>query len=170
MNVLTYTSLFPNAEMPEHGIFVARRMTAFAEVTSHRLEVVAPVPYFPSFIPAPVRWKSWARVPREEVREGVRVHHPRYLNPPVVGMEYYGRLMAAGTEAMVTKLLRGPFPFDVIDAHFVYPDGYAALKIAAKLKRTCTATTNFRTSSRCFKRRLNRPHVSSPCRKNCGRI
>lgn len=135
MNVLTYTSLFPNAEMPEHGIFVARRMAAFAEVTPHRLEVVAPVPYFPSFLPAPVRWKAWARVLREEVREGVRVHHPRYLNPPVVGMEYYGRLMAAGTEGLVTKLLRGPFPFDVIDAHFVYPDGYAALKVAAKLKR-----------------------------------
>lgn len=133
MNVLTYTSLYPNAEMPEHGIFVARRMSAFSRVTAHRVEVVAPVPYFPSFLPAPARWKTWARVPAEETRDGLRVHHPRYLNPPIVGMRYYGRLMAAGTAAKVRQLHGGAFPADVIDAHFAYPDGYAALKIAAPL-------------------------------------
>jgi teichuronic acid biosynthesis glycosyltransferase TuaC len=135
MNVLTYTSLFPNSEMPEHGIFVARRMTAFAEVTDHKVEVVAPVPYFPSFIPAPARWKTWSRVPAREVRDGLRVHHPRYLNPPVVGMRHYGRLMAAGTAAKMRELHGGEFPFDVIDAHFAYPDGHAALKVAARLGR-----------------------------------
>jgi teichuronic acid biosynthesis glycosyltransferase TuaC len=135
MNVLTYTSLFPNSEMPEHGIFVARRMAAFAEVTEHRVEVVAPVPYFPPFIPAPARWKAWARVPGSETRDGLRVRHPRYLNPPVVGMRHYGRLMAAGTGATLARLLAGEFKFDVIDAHFAYPDGYAALRIAEKLER-----------------------------------
>jgi teichuronic acid biosynthesis glycosyltransferase TuaC len=135
MNVLTYTSLFPNSEMPEHGIFVARRMAAFAAVTEHQVEVVAPVPYFPSFIPAPARWKTWSRVPAQEVRDGLRVHHPRYLNPPVVGMRHYGRLMAAGTGATLARLLAGGFRFDVIDAHFAYPDGYAALQLARKLNR-----------------------------------
>ena len=47
MKLLTFSTLFPNAEQPNHGIFVETRLRyllASGQVTSR---VVAPVPWFP---------------------------------------------------------------------------------------------------------------------------
>ncbi|MFN7926628.1 MAG: glycosyltransferase [Blastocatellia bacterium] len=131
MRVLTFTKLYPNEQMPLHGIFVARRVNALAASGAHQIEVVAPVPYFPKFLPAHGDWKKLQLVPPSERRDGITLHHPRYFNPPKVGMSRYGQWMASGSLATVRQVL----PFDVIDAHFVYPDGWAAVQIGRKLNR-----------------------------------
>jgi teichuronic acid biosynthesis glycosyltransferase TuaC len=135
MRILTFTKLYP-----WHGIFVARRVAALARACGHEVEVVAPVPYFPKFLPARGEWKKLQLVPNQEERDGLKIYHPRYFNPPKVGMARYGRWMARGSAATVAGQLRNGFPFDVIDAHFVYPDGYAALQIGRQLKRPVVVT------------------------------
>jgi teichuronic acid biosynthesis glycosyltransferase TuaC len=140
MRVLTFTKLYPNEQMPLHGIFVARRVTALAQTGEHQIEVVAPVPYFPAFLPARGEWKKLQLVPPSETRDGVPVHHPRYFNPPKIGMSRYGQWMASGSLATVTARLHDGFSFDVIDAHFVYPDGWAAVQIGRKLNRPVVVT------------------------------
>ena len=125
MRILTFTSLFPNAENPDFGIFVKNRMKAFSLLPDVELKVVAPVPWFP-----PVRisekWFRYSQIPRHEVIDGIEVHHPRYLVTPKIGMTLYGFWMFWGSLGCLRKL-QCNFPFDLIDSHFVYPDGLAAV-------------------------------------------
>jgi glycosyltransferase involved in cell wall biosynthesis len=129
MNILTFTTLFPNDRMPTLGIFIWERMRHVAQ--RERLRVVAPVPWSPPG-PLPERWARFRDVSRLENKEGIAVHHPRYLVTPKVGMRYYGRWMAAATKDLVDRLHREQ-PIDLIDAHYVYPDGEAAMLHARRL-------------------------------------
>ena len=140
MRILTFTKLYPNEQMPLHGIFVARRVTALAHNFGHQAEVVAPVPYFPRFLPARGEWKKLQLVPNLEKRDGISIHHPRYFNPPKIGMARYGHWMAQGSFSTMKACLHNGFPFDVVDAHFVYPDGFAAVQLGKRLNRPVVVT------------------------------
>ena len=131
MRVLTFTRLWPNAAMPNHGIFIEERLRRVASLPGMDLEVVAPVPYFPP-LPGPARWATFARVPRREVRHGIAVEHPRYPFLPKVGPHLHGLALVAGAWKTV-KRLHAAKPFDLIDAHFLHPDGFAAVEIGRRL-------------------------------------
>ena len=135
MNILTFTTLWPNAEQPDFGVFVKHRVAALAKLDSVNVRVVAPVPYFPSrLLPRAVltRWQQAARVPDEEVIDGLQTFHPRYLVTPKIGMSFYGGWMARGAFETVRRL-HAEQPIDLIDAHYAYPDGYAATLIGERL-------------------------------------
>jgi teichuronic acid biosynthesis glycosyltransferase TuaC len=136
MNVLTFTSLWPNGEKPNLGVFVKHRAVALAQQPNvESLRVVAPVPYFPkqvTFDFVPAHWRQMARIAGRETIAGLETWHPRFFNPPKVGMRWYGRWMARGAEAVVRKLY-GEKRFDLIDAHYIYPDGDAAVRLGERL-------------------------------------
>ena len=134
MRILVFTSLWPNSEQPNFGIFVKHRIAALAQLDNVSVQVVAPVPYFPKlplpFIPA--HWQRAALIKEHEVIEGIETYHPRYFVTPKVGMRFYGNWMASSTEGIVRQL-HAQQPFDLIDAHYVYPDGFAAIQLGKKL-------------------------------------
>jgi len=132
LRILTFSSLFPNAEQPTHGLFVLRRLQQLLATGEVEATVVAPVPWFPSQNPRFGRYAEFARVPRHEAIAGVDVHHPRHAVMPRLGMSLAPVLMALGVRDCVTQLhrVRG---FDLIDAHYFYPDGVAASLIARSL-------------------------------------
>jgi glycosyltransferase involved in cell wall biosynthesis len=133
MRILTFSTLFPSEAQPLQAVFVRSRVETFARRHGHDLTVVAPVPFWPRLpFPTKAEYDTFARVPRLEQRDGYAVHHPRYLVTPGLGMSFYGRWMAAGSRACVARLHREQ-PFDVIDAHYVYPDGEAAAILAGEL-------------------------------------
>jgi teichuronic acid biosynthesis glycosyltransferase TuaC len=130
MKILTFSTLFPNSEKPGHGIFVETRLRHL--VASGRVEsrVVAPVPWFPS---TNARFGSYARMakaPRHEVRHGLSVAHPRYPVIPKVGMNVAPMLLAKAVKPAIARLIDEGFDFDLIDAHYFYPDGVAAAMLA----------------------------------------
>lgn len=130
MKILVFTSLYPNNVQPTHGVFVKERLTAVSRLPGCQVTVVAPVPYFP---PLPVgRWFSYSQVARKEVIEGVEVHHPRYFLIPKVAMALHGLLMYLSLRSFVRELHRER-RFDLVDAHYVYPDGFAAVRLAGLL-------------------------------------
>ena len=135
MNVLVFTTLWPNAEEPNFGVFIKHRALALSQLDGVKLRVVAPVPYFPKALAGawlPKSWQVKARIKAQEVIDGVTVEHPRYLVTPKIGMRFYGDWMARGAEAVVRELHRQE-PFDVIDAHYIYPDADAARQLGRKL-------------------------------------
>ncbi|MBI1765800.1 MAG: glycosyltransferase family 4 protein [Acidobacteria bacterium] len=136
MNVLTFTTLWPNSEKPNLGVFVKHRALALARQPGvDNLRVVAPVPYFPkqlAFDFVPAQWRQMAAIAEQETIAGLATFHPRFFNPPKVGMRWYGRWMAHGAEAVVRELYAEQH-FDLIDAHYVYPDGDAAVRLGAAL-------------------------------------
>jgi glycosyltransferase involved in cell wall biosynthesis len=136
--LLVYTSVFPNAGQPNLGVFVRERMF---RVGAHLpVVVVAPVPWFP--LQGLLRlWKPHFRppAPRRETQDGVEVHHPRFLSLPGVLKRLDGLSMAVSTRRLARRLHAEP-GFDVIDAHFAYPDGYAATLLGRWLGVPVTIT------------------------------
>ena len=124
MKVLVFTSLYPNNVWPNHGVFIKERMSQFAKLDGCEVKVVAPVPYFPA-IKLNWRWR-FSQVARRELRNGIEVYHPRYFLTPKIGMALYGWMMFLSVLPAVRRIQKD-FDFDLIDAHYVYPDGFAAV-------------------------------------------
>jgi glycosyltransferase involved in cell wall biosynthesis len=55
------------------------------------------------------------------------VHHPRYLVLPKAGMSIAPALLYHASVRALRRLIAGGLAFDAIDAHYVYPDGVAAV-------------------------------------------
>ena len=126
MKVLLFSSLYPSTVRPIHGIFVETRLRELLKTGQVQAKVVAPVPWFPSKSPRFGEYAQFAATPRFEHRNGLDVHHPRYLLLPKVGMNLAPYTMALGALSTVRRLQREGFDFDLIDAHYYYPDGVAA--------------------------------------------
>lgn len=122
--LLVFTTVFPHAGQPHIGLFVRERMFRVAQ----RLPTsfVVPVPWFPGQ-GVLRRYRPGFRppAPRRELQQGFQVEHPRYVSVPGIGKRWDGLLLALGALPTLRRLRRGP-GFDVLDAHFGYPDGYAA--------------------------------------------
>ena len=137
MKVLVFTSLYPNNVWPNQGVFIKERMTHFVKFDECEMKIVAPVPYFP---PVKINWRwSFSRVARWEVRDGVEVYHPKYYMIPKIGMSLYGLMMFLSVLGTIKKI-RKNFDFDLIDAHFVYPDGFAAVLLGWFFKKPVVVT------------------------------
>jgi glycosyltransferase involved in cell wall biosynthesis len=138
--LLTFSTLYPSSVRPGHGIFVEtrlRELVASGQVVS---KVVAPVPWFFSGHPVFGRYAHMAQTPRRELRHGLDVQHPRYALPPRLGMNMAPLLLAWGARPAVQKLLNEGYDFDVMDAHYYYPDGVAAALLARHFKKPLTIT------------------------------
>ncbi|HEX5758293.1 MAG TPA: glycosyltransferase, partial [Thermoanaerobaculia bacterium] len=120
--LLVFTTVFPSAARPVHGVFVRARTLGLPPEIEVR--VVAPTPWFPFAHRLRPGWRPAA--PRREVQDGLEVEHPRFLSLPGVGKCLDGLFLFLSTAATLRRLHR-TFAFDAIDAHFTYPDGFAAV-------------------------------------------
>ena len=132
MRILTFTSLFPNSIDPAHGIFIFQRATHLGRLPGNNVEVISPVPYFPRYIKL-ARWRTAAALPSEERVGDLIVHHPRYFLLPKISMPVHALLMFLGSLPLALRM-NAQAGFDCIDAHFVYPDGLAAVLLGKVLK------------------------------------
>jgi teichuronic acid biosynthesis glycosyltransferase TuaC len=126
MKILTFSTLFPNSEKPGHGIFVETRLRHLVASGQVEARVVAPVPWFPSSNPRFGQYARQARVPRQELRHGIAVSHPRYPVLPKIGMNVAPLLLAQSVKPAIARMIDEGYDFDLIDAHYFYPDGVAA--------------------------------------------
>lgn len=130
IRTLLFSTLYPNSVRPSHGIFVETRLRHLIADGRVDTRVMAPVPWFPSTAPAFGRWAQWAATPYREIRNGIEVFHPRYPLPPYIGMSVAPLLLALGARRQIARLIASGFDFDLIDAHYYYPDGIAAALLA----------------------------------------
>ncbi len=127
IRTLLFSTLYPNVEQPRHGIFVENRLRNLVADCPVEAEVVAPVPWFPLRSPRFGTWGTLARVPQREKRHGFQVAHPRYPVVPRVSWRVAPWLLYSAMRGHVRRLISARPRFDIIDAHYVYPDGVAAL-------------------------------------------
>ena len=140
MKILTFTSLYPNAAQPNHGVFVENRLRHLVADGQVTAKVVAPVPWFPLRGRAFGRYATFAEVPAREERHGTEILHPRYPLIPKLGMTLAPLLMYAWAKPTVARLLRGGYAFDLIDDHYFYPDGVAAALLGRHFGKPVTIT------------------------------
>lgn len=140
LSVLVFSSLYPNAVQPRHGIFVEERLRQLVASGEVEAKVIAPVPWFPLAHRRFGRYGQLAAVPFKECRHGIEVLHPRYPRIPKIGMSIAPRLMVAALAGSVRKLQNDGFRFDLIDAHYFYPDGVAAVIIGKRFGKPVVVT------------------------------
>ncbi len=134
IDVLTFTTLFPNREQPRHGLFVEQRLRHLTDTGRVRAIVVAPVPWFPFGNRRFGRFSAYARVPYHEDRNGLEVVHPRYPVLPKVGMTVAPYLLSRGAARVVRRHLPASPRRRAIDAHYFYPDGVAAVMLGRRMR------------------------------------
>jgi teichuronic acid biosynthesis glycosyltransferase TuaC len=120
MKILSLSSVYPNPQEPGLGLFVRSRLEEMARLAE--VKVIAPVPLIDYSKVGRALSPAYAAGPPE-------VFHPRWFYPP------------GGTPANVICLfvrllplvrsIRRSFPFELIDAHFGYPEGATAALLAA---------------------------------------
>ena len=134
LRLVTFTTLYPNAAMPTHGVFVEtrlRHLIAHEDVSS---VVIAPVPVFPSRHRRFGRWARFAAAPSHEIRHGIQVQHPRYLAIPRIGQNLAPALLYGAASRALARLIRDGYRPDLIDAHYLYPDGVAAVWLGRRFR------------------------------------
>ena len=130
--LLVFSSLFPSAVQPNAGLFIRERMF---RVGKHLpIVVVAPQPWFPG-----QQLIQWFRphfrpmAVKREVMDGVVVHRPRFFCIPGVLKWTDGLFMALSSFLTVRRSVRDHHA-NIIDAHFGYPTGYAAVLLGRWLR------------------------------------
>lgn len=140
MRTITFSTLYPNGIAPRHGIFIEQRLRHLVSTGEVETRVVAPVPWFPFTHPVFGRYSAFARVPASEERHGLEIRHPHYPLLPKVGLSTAPLLMAAASRPVLQEMIDQGFDFDVIDSHYLYPDGVAAILLGQWFGKPVTMT------------------------------
>ncbi len=140
INILTFSTLYPNEYQPNHGIFVEHRLRRLLESGEVGARVVAPIPWFPFKQRLFGRYGVCASVPRWERRHDIEVAHPRYPVIPKVGMNLAPQLLTQAMKGVLRRIMAGGYDFDLIDAHYFYPDGVAAAALGRALDKPVVVT------------------------------
>ena len=140
IRLLVFTSLYPDAVRPRHGVFVEERLRHLVDSGRITATVVAPVPWFPFRHRVFGDYATFARVPRYEERHGIRILHPRYPVIPKLGMNIAPSLMYHALLPLFRAMKRDGADFDLIDAHYLYPDGVAAIRLAEYMGKPAVIT------------------------------
>lgn len=134
MRALLFSNLFPTSADPNRGLFTRQLAAEIGKLCA--LDVAVPLPWFPSNPLAAKLAPRYARefgsiAPRREW-DGVPAIYPRYPLIPRISERLHDRLMYFGVRRAITALHRQR-PFDLINAHWLYPDGAAAARLGALL-------------------------------------
>ena len=140
MKLLTFTTLYPNALQSSHGVFVENRLTHLLASGQVSTTVVAPIVYVPPLPGLPERYSRLRRIPDAEIRSGIQVRHPRYILLPKVSMSAAPLSLYIAARRCISALVRDGGDFDLIDAHYFYPDGVAAILLGRHFNKPVTIT------------------------------
>ena len=123
MKILSFSYCFPSKENPNWGIFVYQRLSALGQLEN--LKVCSPVPWFPLL-------KGSESDPKEQQWQNLDIYRPRFFYFPGIMKNGDARLYARGLKNWLKELCRLWQP-DILDAHFVWPDGVGVSLLAKEL-------------------------------------
>jgi teichuronic acid biosynthesis glycosyltransferase TuaC len=128
MKIASLSTVFPNSSQPLHGTFVLDRLRHAAD--QHQISVVAPVPWLRRLSDS---------VSKRENLEGLSILRPTFFYSPLVGKGFDSWCLFASALPSFRHLDRVQ-RFDLIDAHFGYPEGAAAVRLGYRFKRPVVIT------------------------------
>ena len=138
MKILVLSHLYPSPADPTAGTFVHEQVGALVEL-GHDVRVVSPTGVAPPLLK---RWERYRDVPGVDRVDGIPVLYPRKITLPGGRLGHWNaesmRLAVAGP---LTRIHRR-WPFDVIHAHMLVPDGWAAARVAGRIGVPVLATAH----------------------------
>ncbi len=130
--LVVLSHLFPSAAQPGAGLFIRERMFRVAQ--HHPVTVISPQAWFPGqSVLRAIRPSYRILGSRFERQSDIEVYRPRAFSVPFLGRRHDALSMALSALPIIRRL-RQQGRCEFIDAHFAYPDGYAASLLSARLK------------------------------------
>jgi teichuronic acid biosynthesis glycosyltransferase TuaC len=128
INVLLITNLFPNPLEPIRGNFVASMVQELRDTC--QVTVISPLPWFPkgAFFRRFKSWYKFSQVPERYEVQGFEVIAPKFFAPPKCGFLHPIFMLFAILPYAIRLKKAGKI--DLINAHWLFPDGIAALWIS----------------------------------------
>lgn len=136
MKVLAVSHMFPNRLNPTNGVFVKERIKSISRKVD--LQVIAPLPYFP-LMSLINRYNGINKVAKVEEFDSLLLYHPRYFLIPKFLKFCDGYFYYKSLDSFFYNVIKSG-NFDLLDFHWVYPDGFAGLKWARCLKKQIIVT------------------------------
>ena len=140
IKILTFSTLFPNNRQPVHGVFVRNRLKHLLSSGKVEAKVVAPVPWFPFQHPIFGQYAQFAGIHDFEERDGLDVWHPKYPIIPKIGSNLTPNSIYRAAKPVIGRIIDEGYDFDLLDAHYFFPDGVAAARLARYFNKPLTIT------------------------------
>jgi teichuronic acid biosynthesis glycosyltransferase TuaC len=132
MKVLVLSHMYPYASEPTFGLFVSDQVRELARRCE--VVVVSPSPLSPPIMrQLKVRWARYASKPSETTWEGTKVYYPRYICMPGVHGFPLSALFYRWAIKRLLVRLKKTFDFDLMHAHAICPDGFAAASLGQRV-------------------------------------
>jgi glycosyltransferase involved in cell wall biosynthesis len=123
VRVLALARNYPNPVFPRLGLWTERLVFSTSEFCETK--VIAPVPYCPP-LPKSFAYSKFRQVPFHESVKGMEIFHPRFVTGPGFSLHSFESAPYYLGVVRLVRQLRARFSFDLIHAHFSYPDGVVA--------------------------------------------
>ncbi|MDH3467240.1 MAG: glycosyltransferase [Gammaproteobacteria bacterium] len=130
MRLVTFTNLYPSVEMPRHGIFVEERLRHLVASGRIDAEVCALRPRTALSLGSYCGSRPHHDT---ETRRGIQVNYLPVPTLPLVTNWIDPLLWARASRELVTDLIGTQRNDVILDAHFLYPDGVAAVILGRSL-------------------------------------
>jgi glycosyltransferase involved in cell wall biosynthesis len=138
MRILFLSHLYPSAADPTAGTFVHEQATALIEL-GHDVRVISPKGFAPPLVK---RWERFRNVPAVDRVEGIPVLYPRKVTLPGGLLGHWNGESMRVAIAGPLRRIRERWPYDVVHAHMLVPDGWAAARVAGRLGVPVLATAH----------------------------
>ncbi|MDH3227616.1 MAG: glycosyltransferase, partial [Thermoleophilia bacterium] len=136
MRVLMLSHMYPSPVNPTAGIFVHEQVRAL-QALGHDVRVVSPKGWAPPLLS---HWSAYRDVPGVDTVEGVRVLYPKKLTLPRNLLGPYNCDAMLWSIRKPLHRVHQRWPFELIHAHMLVPDGWAAAAVGAELEVPVVAT------------------------------
>ncbi len=123
MRILFISNLYPNPIFPTMASYNRQQIKALSQYAE--VEVISPVP-----------WTACLKKKLEPtfyISDGITVHHPVYYYTPRFFRKQYGLFFYHSIKAIAIRLLEKN-NYDIIYSSWLYPDAWAAARLAQKYK------------------------------------
>lgn len=138
MKILFLSHLYPSPADPTAGTFVHEQATALTDL-GHDVRVISPKGIAPPLLK---RWARFRDVPGTAVHDGIPVLYPRKVTLPGGRLGHWNGESMRVSIAGSLRRIHERWPFDLIHAHMLVPDGWAAMRCASGLGVPVLATAH----------------------------
>lgn len=130
LRILVISWNYPTAAAPQRGLWVERMCEAAAKEADVR--VIVPTPWVPPLVPVP-KLSRFRTIPSRERRRELDLYYPRVPGSVEYLTHEYDARLATPSVLSTARRLHAERPFDLVHAHFVYPDGVVAASVGRAL-------------------------------------
>lgn len=125
MRILVVSHMFPSS-LASNGIFIYNQVKALMDQGAE-VRVLQPIPWAPGFLAWREKWRRYRLISKETAWNGMAIRRVAYPHPPTEVLQPFGAGLLVTPLIWAMRSVRRTFDFQIIHAHTLTPDGFAAV-------------------------------------------